>query len=91
MLKLPKLPTVGKSIPQIATQMFGNPSNFRELYDKYGVTPFDPQSKLNKLQALIDVDQAEKTVGQITNNINDLVTQVNKTVNDIASLDWLMN
>ncbi len=91
-INLPKsVSTFGKPTYQLATELLGNPSNFREIAEKYGITPFDPQNKIDQLIKLASVQESINKLGALNTSAIETFTQVKKAANDIVKLDWLMN
>lgn len=83
--------TQAKPVYQLATELLGNPSNFRELASLYKISPFDPQSKIDKLIKLPSVQEARKQIGVLEGQISETITSIKKVSNDVVSIDWLMN
>lgn len=82
---------IGKPTYQIATEMFGNSSDFRELFKLSGITPFDPQSKIDKLGKLESVMGVGIKLDALNKSGMEAFTQIQKAANDVVKLDWLMN
>ncbi len=91
-IKLPSsVYTFGKPVYQIATELLGSPSNFRELFDQTGITPFDPQSKIDRLKEIPSVKDIQPKLDTLNTATLETFTQIKKAANDVVKLDWLMN
>jgi hypothetical protein len=88
--KLPEINIVGMGTSQISTLLAGTPSGFREIADKFGITPFDPQSLINQTGVLKGVEEFQKSIGVIgTQAIGTFSKLQTVTKNPAVILDWL--
>lgn len=83
--------TQSKSVPQLAAEIFGSSSNFRELFDLYEISPFDPQQKIDGLLKIESVREARESIGVIGEQVIEVIGNLKSVANDPIVLDWLMN
>jgi hypothetical protein len=89
------LSTIGKSSQQIATQLTGYASGFREVADRFGITPFDTQQVINQI-GLIDKDvqgtikEFQQQIGAIGSEATKYYGKIQEVAKSIGvKIDWL--
>jgi hypothetical protein len=82
---------VGKRVPQIATQLTGYASGFRQVADRFGISPFDPQPAIDRLGKLEgDIKRWQKEVGAIGEKAIGYYSQVQSVAKKVGvKIDWL--
>jgi hypothetical protein len=80
---------VGKQISKISTQLTGYSSGFREVANRFGITPFTPQTKINTKGILTGIKQFQREVNLV--GVESLATfsRVQKVAQDVIKIDWL--
>lgn len=88
--KLPELDIKGKQLPQISTLLTGNASGFREVAEKFGITPFDPQSLIDQTGILTQVQDFQKQIGVIGTEAIGKFSKLKEVAKNVGvTLDWL--
>jgi hypothetical protein len=89
------LSTVGKSTQQIATQLTGYATGFREVSDKFGISPFDTRAvidSIGKIEGQIqgEIKNWQKQIGAIGDQAMQYYSQVQSVAKSAGvKIDWL--
>lgn len=89
------LDTIGKTTAQIATQLTGYATGFREVADKFGITPFDTQAVIDSIgkiegQVQGEIKEWQKQIGAIGDQAIQYYGQVQSVAKSVGvSIDWL--
>ena len=89
------LDTIGKSTQQIATQLTGYATGFREVADRFGITPFDTQAMINSIGRIEGdiqgtIKDFQKQIGAIGTQAMQYYGQVQSVAKSAGvKIDWL--